>query len=93
VSGRPLLTLEKPRKVPAVIKRLHDWHMRASSVGIDVISVHIPDHVFYWFGPKGLSCIRGYVVNDEPSENRRATCDSVCTVSVAHISTYMYYYY
>jgi hypothetical protein len=39
VLGRPLLTLEKLRKVPASIKRLHDWYMRASSVGIDAISV------------------------------------------------------
>jgi hypothetical protein len=46
VSGRPLLTLEKLRKVPAGIKRLHGWYMRASSVGIDAISVHIPYHVF-----------------------------------------------
>jgi hypothetical protein len=37
VSGRPLLTLEKLRKVPAGLKRLHDWYMHASSVGIDVI--------------------------------------------------------
>jgi hypothetical protein len=42
----PLLTLEKLRKVPAGIKRLHDWYMRASSVGIDAINVHIPDHPF-----------------------------------------------
>jgi hypothetical protein len=46
VSGRPLLTFEKLRKVPAGIKRLHDGYMRASSVGIDTISVHIPDHAF-----------------------------------------------
>jgi hypothetical protein len=46
VPGRPLLTLEKLRKVPAGIKRLHDWYMRASLVGIDAISVHIPDHAF-----------------------------------------------
>jgi hypothetical protein len=25
---------------------LHDWYMRASSIGIDAISVHIPDHAF-----------------------------------------------
>jgi hypothetical protein len=46
VLGRPLLTLEKLRKVSTDIKRLHDWYMRASSVGIDAISVHIPDHAF-----------------------------------------------
>jgi hypothetical protein len=46
VPARPLLTLEKLRKVPAGIKRLHDWYMCASSVGIDAISVHIPDHAF-----------------------------------------------
>jgi hypothetical protein len=46
VPARPLLTLKKLRKVPAGIKRLHDWYMRASSVGIVAISVHIPDHAF-----------------------------------------------
>uniref|UniRef100_A0A804UJ78 DUF8039 domain-containing protein n=1 Tax=Zea mays TaxID=4577 RepID=A0A804UJ78_MAIZE len=46
VPGRPLLTFEKLRKVPANIKRLHDWYMRASSVGIDTISVNIPAHAF-----------------------------------------------
>jgi hypothetical protein len=46
VSDRPLLPFKKLRKVPADIKRLHDWYMRASSVSIDAISVHIPDHVF-----------------------------------------------
>jgi hypothetical protein len=46
VSGGPLLTFDKLRKVPAGIKRLHDWYMRASSVGIDTISVHILDHAF-----------------------------------------------
>jgi hypothetical protein len=46
VSARPLLTLEKLRKVPAGINRLYDWYMHASSVGIDTISVDIPDHAF-----------------------------------------------
>jgi hypothetical protein len=46
VSGRPLLPFVKLKKVSAGIKRLHDWYMRASSVGIDAISVHIPDHAF-----------------------------------------------
>jgi hypothetical protein len=41
VLVRPLLTFEKLRKIPVGIKRLHDWYMRASSVGIDAISVHI----------------------------------------------------
>jgi hypothetical protein len=46
VPGRPLLTFEKLMKVPANIKRLHDWYMRASSVGIDTINVNIPAHAF-----------------------------------------------
>jgi hypothetical protein len=45
-AGRPLLPFEKLRKVPAGIKRLHDWYMHVSSVGIDTISVHITDHAF-----------------------------------------------
>jgi hypothetical protein len=46
VPGRPLLPFEKLRKVPTGIKRLHDWYMWASSVGIDAINLHIPDHAF-----------------------------------------------
>jgi hypothetical protein len=42
VPGRPLLTFEKLRKVPTNIKRLYDWYMQASSVGIGTISVNIP---------------------------------------------------
>ena len=54
VPGRPLLTFEKLRKVPANIKRLHDWYMRASSVGIDTISVNIPAHAFIGSNQKGV---------------------------------------
>jgi len=43
---RPLLTWDKLKKVPAGVKRFHDWHMRASSVGIDTISVDIPAEAF-----------------------------------------------
>jgi hypothetical protein len=46
VQDRPLLTLEKLKKVSTGIKRCHDWNMRASSVGIDTISVHILNHAF-----------------------------------------------
>jgi hypothetical protein len=44
--GRPLLTWEKLLRVPTNIKRLHDWYMRASSVGIDTINVSIQYKVF-----------------------------------------------
>jgi hypothetical protein len=44
--GRPLLTWDKLKKVPAGVKRFHDWYMRASSVGIDTISVDIPAEAF-----------------------------------------------
>ena len=54
VPGRPLLTFEKLRKVPANIKRLHDWYMRASSVDIDTISVSIPAHAFIGSNKKGV---------------------------------------
>jgi len=54
VPGRPLLTFEKLRKVPANIKRLHDWYMRASSVGIDTISVNIPAHAFIGSNQKAV---------------------------------------
>jgi hypothetical protein len=46
VLGRPVLPFVKLSKVPTGIKRLHDWYMRPSSVGIDTISVHIPDYAF-----------------------------------------------
>jgi hypothetical protein len=54
VPARSILTLEKLRKVPVGIKRLHDWYMRTSSVGIDAISVHIPDHVFIGSDQKAI---------------------------------------
>jgi hypothetical protein len=44
---RPLLTFEKLRKLPAGIKRLHDWYMQASSIGVDTINVHVPGNVIH----------------------------------------------
>ena len=44
--GRPLLTWDKLKKVPAGVKRFHDWYMRASFVGIDTISVNILAETF-----------------------------------------------
>jgi hypothetical protein len=46
VLGRPLLKWDTLKKIPAGVKRLHDWYMRASSVGIDTINVSIPPAVF-----------------------------------------------
>lgn len=46
VPGRPLLNWDKLLKIPTNMKRLHDWYMRASSVGIDTISVCIPEKAF-----------------------------------------------
>jgi hypothetical protein len=46
VSSRPLLIWNKLKKVPAGIKRLHDWYMRAFVVGIDTINVSIPPLAF-----------------------------------------------
>jgi hypothetical protein len=47
VSDRPLLPFEKLRKLLTGIKRLHDWYMRASSVGIDTIGVLVPEKAFH----------------------------------------------
>jgi hypothetical protein len=41
VPRRPLLKWDTLKKIPAGVKRLHDWYMRASSVGIDTINVSI----------------------------------------------------
>jgi len=46
VVGRPLLKWEKLLKLPTNIKSLHDWYMRASSIGIDTISICIPQKAF-----------------------------------------------
>jgi hypothetical protein len=46
VPGRPLLKWDTLKKIPAGVKRLHDWYMRASSVGIDTINVAIPPAAF-----------------------------------------------
>jgi hypothetical protein len=39
---RPLLKWDTLKKIPPGVKRLHDWYMRASSVGIDTINMSIP---------------------------------------------------
>jgi hypothetical protein len=46
VPGRPLLKWDTLKKIPAGVKRLHDWYMRASSIGIDTINVSIPPVAF-----------------------------------------------
>jgi hypothetical protein len=46
VPGRPLLKWDTLKKIPAGVKRLHDWYMRASSIGIDTINVSIPPTAF-----------------------------------------------
>jgi hypothetical protein len=46
MCGRPLLSGDKLLKKPNGIKRLHDWYMRASSAGIDTISICIPEKAF-----------------------------------------------
>jgi len=43
---RPLLSWDNLKKIPAGIKRMHDWYMRAASVGIDTINVIIPPKAF-----------------------------------------------
>jgi hypothetical protein len=54
VSGRSLLIFEKLRKISTGIKRLHDWYMQASSVGINTISVHIPRNDFNGLSDKAF---------------------------------------
>jgi len=44
--GKPLLSRAKLLKKPSGIKRFHDWYMRASSAGIDTISLCIPQIAF-----------------------------------------------
>jgi hypothetical protein len=44
--GRPLLSWDKLKKISAGIKRMHDWYMRAASVGIDTINVIMPPKAF-----------------------------------------------
>jgi len=46
VWGKPLLSQAKLIKKPSCIKRFHDWYMRASSAGIDTISMRIPQIAF-----------------------------------------------
>jgi hypothetical protein len=46
VPRRPLLKWDTLKKIPAGVKRLHDWYMRGSSVGIDTINVSIPPAAF-----------------------------------------------
>jgi hypothetical protein len=46
MPGSPLLKWDTLKKIPAGVKRLHDWYMRASSIGIDTINVSIPPAAF-----------------------------------------------
>jgi len=46
VWGKPLLSRAKLLKKLSGIKRFHDWYMRASSAGIDTISMCIPQIAF-----------------------------------------------
>jgi hypothetical protein len=46
VWGKPLLSRAKLLKKPSGIKRFHDRYMRASSDGIDTISMCIPQIAF-----------------------------------------------
>jgi hypothetical protein len=46
VSGRPLLTFEKLRELPASIKRLHDWYMRAFQLA-STPSVHMYQEMLF----------------------------------------------
>ena len=44
--GRPILSWDKLRKVPAGIKKIHDWYMRTASIGINTINLNIPPKAF-----------------------------------------------
>jgi len=85
VSGRPLLTWDKLKKVTAGIKRLHDWYMRAPVVGIDTINVYIPPTTF-------VSGHQTAVVTFEDMwlmMNLQRINIGVCIVGVTHTNTYM----
>jgi hypothetical protein len=41
-----LLKWDTLKKILAGVKRLYDWYMRASSIGIDTINVSIPPATF-----------------------------------------------
>lgn len=42
----PLLSWTRLNEIPAGIKRMHDWYMRASYAGIDSIYAIIPEDAF-----------------------------------------------
>jgi hypothetical protein len=46
VPGRPLLPWCELRCVSRAMKRLHDWYLRASSVGINAFSAVVPPLTF-----------------------------------------------
>jgi hypothetical protein len=92
VPGRPLLKWDTLKKIPAGVKRLHDWYMRASSIGIDTINVSIPPVVFVSGRQTAVITFRGHVVDDEPLETRCTARNGVCIVSVTHTNTCMCYF-
>jgi hypothetical protein len=47
VFGKPFLTFAQLSKRPSPIRRLHNWYMTASSLGVMNITFEIPRNAFY----------------------------------------------
>jgi hypothetical protein len=47
VLGKPFLTIAQLFKRPFSLKRLYNWYMTASSLGVMNITFEIPENVFY----------------------------------------------
>jgi hypothetical protein len=47
VFGKPFLMIAQLCKRPFSLRRLHNWYMTASSLGVTNITFEIPENVFY----------------------------------------------
>jgi hypothetical protein len=90
--GRPLLPFKKLRKLLAGIKTLYDQYMQASSVGIDTISVHVPEKAFQGLSNKAFIAFEDMWLMMNLQKTQRTTRNGFCIVSVTHTSRYMCYY-
>ena len=54
VFGKPFLTSAQLSKRPFPLRRLHNWYMSASSLGVRNVTVVVPENAF-WSGAKKVS--------------------------------------
>ena len=86
VSGKPILTWDKLKKVSDGIKRLHDRYMRAFVIGMNTMNVSIPPLAFVSGRPMAVVTFEDMWLM---LKSRHTAYNSVCIISVTHIKASM----